>query len=201
MIKSNIIILFTFFLWVTPPVWAEDTSPVDLTQPVAELRLRDGKVLKNVKFVSFATSAAMARWEGGMGAIAYNTLPDSILGAVLEKATPARKASDARKNAAQPPARKTVGVEILRQSQKVIENDEGYVTWSWSADVRNHDGLAHETMARVRLLDSQGHVVIETYSDVERVGPRSQRTISGQGFDREEIYRKVKTFEIYIKSQ
>lgn len=68
-------------------ICAAAVAAVDLDKPVAELRLKDGRVLKNVTIVSYATSAITARWDGGRGTIAYDQLPDDVRSAA-EKLQP-----------------------------------------------------------------------------------------------------------------
>lgn len=51
---------------------------VDVHAVVPEVHLKDGSVLQNVKFVSYAATAVMARWDGGRGTIPYKQLPDDI---------------------------------------------------------------------------------------------------------------------------
>lgn len=60
---------------------------VDLNKPIAELSLADGRTLKNVTFVSYASSAIMAKWDGGRGTISYDLLPEGIASAA-EKMRP-----------------------------------------------------------------------------------------------------------------
>jgi len=47
--------------------------------PIDEISLKNGRVLKNVQLVSFATTAAMAKWDGGRGTIPYSDLPDDFV--------------------------------------------------------------------------------------------------------------------------
>ena len=48
---------------------------VDLNKPISELKLKDGRTLKNVLVVGFASSAVTAKWDGGRGTIAYELFP------------------------------------------------------------------------------------------------------------------------------
>jgi hypothetical protein len=43
-----------------------------------DLTLKDGRVLHHVTIVSFGTTTAMAKWDGGMGTIRIDNLPDGI---------------------------------------------------------------------------------------------------------------------------
>ncbi|WP_158277328.1 hypothetical protein [Opitutus sp. ER46] len=58
---------------------------IDLRAPIPELQLSDGTVLHNVLFVSYATSAAMAKWDGGRGTIQYANLPPDVLAAMRSR--------------------------------------------------------------------------------------------------------------------
>lgn len=58
---------------------------IDLTKPLAELRLKDGRLLKNVTFTSYAASAIMAKWDGGRGTIQYDVLPANVAAAASAK--------------------------------------------------------------------------------------------------------------------
>src|SRR5687767_10031984 len=74
---------------------------VDISKPIAELVLKDGRTLKNVVFVSYSTSAIMARWEGGRGTISYDVLPVDVGDSVKKmrpKPTPATGPSEPRPN-------------------------------------------------------------------------------------------------------
>ena len=51
------------------------SAAVDLNKPIAELKLKDGRALKNVQIVAFASSAVTAKWDGGRGTIAYDLFP------------------------------------------------------------------------------------------------------------------------------
>lgn len=48
----------------------------NLNKPIAELKLNNGRVLKNVEIISYASSAVMAKWEGGRGTLRYEDFPD-----------------------------------------------------------------------------------------------------------------------------
>src|SRR5687767_1999695 len=53
-------------------------AAVEINKPIAELTLKDGRTLKNVVFVSYSSSAIMAKWEGGRGTIPYDALPADV---------------------------------------------------------------------------------------------------------------------------
>jgi hypothetical protein len=56
----------------------EAASPVNLSDPLPTVVLSDGRILHDVKIVSFGDSAVVARWAGGLGTIAYTALPEPI---------------------------------------------------------------------------------------------------------------------------
>jgi hypothetical protein len=58
-------------------VVASDAT-LDLNSIIPELHLKDGRVLQNVKIVSYGTSTVMAKWDGGRGTIPYKQLPDDF---------------------------------------------------------------------------------------------------------------------------
>jgi hypothetical protein len=72
-----------FFLLVVLAASAAFAA-VDLNKPIVELTLKDGRILKNVVLVSYATSAVMAKWDGGRGTIAYDQFPEIYKGALAE---------------------------------------------------------------------------------------------------------------------
>jgi hypothetical protein len=78
---------------------AHAASPFD--QPIARLVLTDGRTLANVQIVSFASSAVMAKWEGGRGTISYQSLPPDLLRAA-QRYRPAASAPTPRAEASQP---------------------------------------------------------------------------------------------------
>lgn len=53
-------------------------AAVDLTKPVGELTLRDGRTLKNVSFIGYSPTAIVAKWDGGRGTISYDALPADV---------------------------------------------------------------------------------------------------------------------------
>lgn len=70
---------------------AEDKpAPVNLGEPIPTLVLKDGRVLNDLKIISYGSSTVMARWDGGQGTIAYTAFPDAV-----------RQAAEARRPAAQ----------------------------------------------------------------------------------------------------
>jgi hypothetical protein len=52
------------------------TAAPDLRRSIAVLTLKDGRILNNVTIVSYASSAVMAKWDGGRGTIQYQQFPD-----------------------------------------------------------------------------------------------------------------------------
>jgi hypothetical protein len=53
-------------------------AEVNLDRPIPELKLRDGRTLRNVAVMSYAPTAVMAKWEGGRGTLTYDVLPDGV---------------------------------------------------------------------------------------------------------------------------
>ncbi len=64
-----------FLLWLLAFALCAAAEP-DLRRPIAEVSLKDGRTLKNVSIVSFASASVMAKWDGGRGTIAYDAFPD-----------------------------------------------------------------------------------------------------------------------------
>lgn len=54
------ILAFALFLTL-----ALNLEAVDLSRPIAEVRLQDGRVLHQVRIVSYGSTSVMARWDGG----------------------------------------------------------------------------------------------------------------------------------------
>ena len=83
-----------FLLGLSIPVIA--SADADLTHPIAELVLKDGRRLKNAMFVSYSSTGVMAKWDGGRGTIMFDDLPEPIaskakqLRAISEKISPSR---------------------------------------------------------------------------------------------------------------
>jgi len=65
-------------LLVTTLPGQEKASPVNLRDPLPTVVLKDGRILRDVKIISFGGSTVMAKWTGGQGTIAYNAFPDAI---------------------------------------------------------------------------------------------------------------------------
>ncbi|HWA27841.1 MAG TPA: hypothetical protein VG734_19455 [Lacunisphaera sp.] len=53
-------------------------TDIDLSKPVPEIRLRDGKTIRHVTVMSFGNSSFTAKWQGGRGIVAYSNLPDDV---------------------------------------------------------------------------------------------------------------------------
>jgi hypothetical protein len=81
-------------------------AAVNLNDPIAELRLKDGRTLKNVVLVSFATTTVMARWDGGRGTIAHELFPEAYQ-ETLTAMRPKQKISTAPALRATPPQTKS----------------------------------------------------------------------------------------------
>lgn len=167
---------------------------VDLDKPLPELRLNDGRTLHDVRFISFAQSAAMARWDGGMGSIAYDDLPDDVLGAALLKAQDNKATRPAK-----PPSPPERGVVIRKADMKVLKNEDGYVTWSWLAEIANHESTPREGMAWVRLLDRNGMVMDETYSPTASLRAGGVTKLTGQSMTETAIYQQVARYDVQLK--
>ena len=72
-------------------------AAVDIAKPIAELKLKDGRTLKNVTIVTFNASYVMAKWDGGRGTIRYEQMPDDLR-AVMPNQRPNPAASPAITN-------------------------------------------------------------------------------------------------------
>lgn len=55
-----------------------DPNAVNLYGVLPSVTLKDGRSLTNVKIAAFGANTVMAKWDGGMGTIAYGLLPDAI---------------------------------------------------------------------------------------------------------------------------
>jgi len=82
-------IIFAFFAIAASAA----LGAIDLGKPIAELKLNDGRTIKNVVFVSYSSSAIMAKWDGGRGTIAYEALPTDIAAAASSMRPKATKTS------------------------------------------------------------------------------------------------------------
>ncbi|MDI1337502.1 MAG: TerB N-terminal domain-containing protein [Lacunisphaera sp.] len=67
-------------------------ADVDLTKPIAELRLKDGTILHDVSIKSFGSTTVMVRHANGAGTIRLDLFPDEMLSAL----NPARKGEIAK---------------------------------------------------------------------------------------------------------
>lgn len=61
------------------------SAQVDLTKPVARIRLADGRILQDVKFVTFKPLDVLIRHRAGPMAIRYEALPDDIRAAAEQQ--------------------------------------------------------------------------------------------------------------------
>ncbi len=82
MFRSFALLIVLFSVAVMPCARA---TGIDVKAPIPELRLTDGTVLHNVVLVSYATSAAMAKWDGGRGTIQYANMPPDLLAALRSR--------------------------------------------------------------------------------------------------------------------
>lgn len=76
MLKVTLVI-FSLVILVT------STMAVDLTKPIAEIRLKDGSTLRNVEIKSYSATSILVRHANGAGSIKYTQLPDEIYDAIL----------------------------------------------------------------------------------------------------------------------
>jgi hypothetical protein len=90
---------------------------VALNQKYPEVVLKDGRVLKNVTFVASGTDTAMARWDGGMGTIRLDLIPDDVGAASKDARTPvAAQAPDAAPSAAFDSSKAPKAADLAEQS-------------------------------------------------------------------------------------
>lgn len=68
--------------------------PPELAAVIPALHLKDGRVLAHVRIVAFADKTVMAKWDGGMGTIAYVILPDSIRALAESQRPPAQSPAE-----------------------------------------------------------------------------------------------------------
>lgn len=57
-------------------------ASIDVNAPIPSVRLKDGRELKNVTLASFTPTSVLARWDGGRGTLAYESLPADLAEAV-----------------------------------------------------------------------------------------------------------------------
>lgn len=104
-----------FFLLIAS---ASIFGAVDVSKPISSISLRDGRVLKDVQIVSFASTAIMAKWEGGRGTISYDLLPAEITDAIA----PLRPK---QQQAISPQTIATDGRKLKIEGQIFVPNHEG----------------------------------------------------------------------------
>ena len=61
-------------------------QPRTLDRQIAELELKDGRVLKNVQVVGYAEKSLSAKWEGGRGTIPFTMLPPDLEDQAMNRA-------------------------------------------------------------------------------------------------------------------
>lgn len=69
----SILAVFAFFL-----VTALSAADVDLSKPVAVVRLADGQILQNVAFAGFKTETVLLKHAGGFSVVRYEFLPADL---------------------------------------------------------------------------------------------------------------------------
>jgi hypothetical protein len=69
-------LLILFLLCVTATILTGEE--INISKPIPELILRNGRSYKNVSFVSYAVNVVSVKWDGGAGTIAYDLLPDGV---------------------------------------------------------------------------------------------------------------------------
>jgi hypothetical protein len=75
--------------WLIVEELSESTAiAVDLTRPIRELKLLDGRTLGNVFVMSVGENHLAARWRGGQGNISYDLLPEEYREAAIKMRTP-----------------------------------------------------------------------------------------------------------------
>jgi hypothetical protein len=57
-------------------------ASIDVNAPISMVRLKDGRELRNVTLVSFTPTSVLAKWDGGRGTLAYESLPADLAEAV-----------------------------------------------------------------------------------------------------------------------
>jgi len=75
--------LFVLFFVATLSVAA-----VDLSQTIAELRLKDGRILKAARVVGYSPTNVALRYEGGLCSVPYAQLPDDVRTAAESRRPP-----------------------------------------------------------------------------------------------------------------
>lgn len=84
--------------------------------PIDEVRLKDGQVLKNVKIMSFSPGVVMAKWDGGRGTIRFDQMPDEL----REKLAPWRPAERAAADSIPRVSGQEIPADVRQQADAVF---------------------------------------------------------------------------------
>lgn len=180
------------------------TEEFNVTKPIAELRLKDGQKLKNVLLISYAESAAMARWDGGRGTIAYINMPDELVRAIGDRRpsppAPTAKPAEAAKPAPEPPAEMKPGKLALGNiDMRALESSGSYVTYAWKAEVMNGTDEPQKVDAEIKLFDKDGFELDHDYADTIYVPAGKRGTATGQGMVKDAIWDAAKSFQVKLR--
>lgn len=189
---------------IAPPTGAGEFN---VTRPIPEVRLKDGKTLKNVLLISYAESAAMARWDGGRGTIAYGNMPDDLVKAIGERRpTPpappaaANPPAEAKPAEPEPPAEMKPGKLALGNiDMRAIDSSGSYVTYAWKAEVMNGTDEPQKVDAEIKLFDKDGFELDHDYADTIYVPAGKRGTATGKGMVKDAIWDAAKSFQVKLR--
>lgn len=111
-------------------------TPANVKLP--ELKLADGRTLKQVEFVSYSTTAVMARWEGGRGQLKYELLPNDVRLAALKR-KPAGATASSFTSTNTPKAGSSPLIKLSYDDTSITISNEGSEDWNEAVVYINGD--------------------------------------------------------------
>lgn len=168
---------------------------------IPHIKLEDGRELKNFQIVSFASTAVMAKWEGGRGTVPYEKLPKHLR-AAAEKQRPSASTSDSQAPSDQPrsPAQVVAGsITVGEINLRSIESSGGYVRYAWTANILNGLNEPRRLRTHIRLLDAKGFELDSSMSDSELVLAQQATLVSGKSLVKEHVWAQVKSYKVGIR--
>lgn len=182
-------------------------AEVNLNALIPELKLTDGRILKQVTLVAFSPTAVMAKWEGGRGTLAYEKFPAEYHAALAKRRDPNAEYVSRPDNAPPASAKPEQGppveiplnaVTLGKIDLRAIEHSSSgaFVYYSWTAQVINSTDSSRSLRTHLRLYDAKEFLLDEAYGDDVTVPAGKIVTASGKSMMKSNLWEQVKSYKV-----
>jgi hypothetical protein len=171
------------------------------SQTYPEIRLKDGRVIKEVEVLGYSAASFMAKWQGGRGTVAYINLPDDLR-ETFEAKKPAQKPAEPARPEA--PKEKPTPIsegklQIGKIDAKAIERSGNYVTYTWQAEIINGTDKPHEVNATIKLFDKDGFELDHDYGEAAYIRAKERGTVTGRSMVTNALWDATTRFRVQIE--